>query len=97
MTKHIGTDQDNLTIPKTKQVSPKDLRPLSSAAGKEWDSAGVVYKCKAAADSTRSISLKNKPYFATESRHAAQRMAFENTYSSLTLAEKFLPLELRSY
>ena len=97
MTKHIGTDRNNLANPKTEQVSPKDLRPLPPAAGKQWDSAGVFYECKAAADSTRSISLKNKPYFTTESRHAAQRMAFENTYSSLALAEKFLPLELRSH
>ena len=96
MTKRIGSDQNNLTIPKTKQVSPKDPRPLPTTAGKEWDSAVVFYECKPAADSTR-ISLRNKPYFTTEPRHAAQHIAFENIYSSLTLAEKFLPLELRSY
>ena len=97
MTKSLGTDQNNVTIPKTKQASPKDPRPLPTAAGKEWDSARVFYECKPAADSTRSISLRNKPYFTTEPRHAAQHIAFENTYSLLTLAEKFLPLELRSY
>ena len=94
MTKHIENDQDNLAIPKAKQVSPEYLRP---AAGKEWDSVVVFYQCKAAAESTRGLSLKNKPYFTTGPRDAAQRMTFEKMYRSLTLAEKFLPLELRAY
>ena len=97
MTKHIENDQDNLAIPKTKQVSPEYLRPLPTAAGKEWDSVVVFYQCKAAAESTRGLSLKNKPYFTTGPRDAAQRMTFEKMYRSLTLAEKFLPLELRAY
>ena len=97
MTKHIENDQNNLAIPETKQTSPEDLRPLPTAAGKEWDSAVVFYQCKAAAESTRGVSLKSKPYFTTGPRDAAQPMAFEKMYRSLTLAEKFLPLELRAY
>ena len=96
MTKHIENDQNDLAIPKTKQVSPEDLRPLPTAAGKEWDSVVVFYQCKAAGESTREVSLKSKPYF-TGPRDAAQRMTFEKMYRSLTLAEKFLPLELRAY
>jgi len=95
-TKHIETDQNNLAIPTIKQISPEDLRPLPTATGKEWDSALVFYQCKAAAESTRGISLKSKPYFTTGPLDAAQRMTFEKTYRSLTLAEKFLPLELRA-
>ena len=96
MTKHIENDRNDLAIPETEQISPEDLRPLPKVAGKEWDSAVVFYQCKAAGESTRSVSLKSKPYF-TGPRDAAQRMTFEKTYSSLTLAEKFLPLELRAY
>ena len=97
MTEHIENDQNNLPIPKSEQISPEDLRPLPTAAGKKWDSAVVFYQCKAADESTRGVSLKSKPDFTTGSRDAAQRMAFEKMYGSLTLAEKFLPLELRAY
>ena len=55
MIKRIENDQDNLAIPKAKQISPEDLRPLPTAAGKEWDSAVVFYQCKAAAESTRGV------------------------------------------
>lgn len=96
MTKYIENDQNNLAIPETKQISPEDLRPLPAAAEKGSDSAVVFYQCKAANDSTGGVSLKSKPYF-TGPRDAAQRMTFEKTYRSLTLAEKFLPLELRAY
>ncbi len=97
MTKHIEDDQNDLATPKTKQIPSEDLRPLPTAAGKEWDSAVVFYQCKAADESTRGVSLKSKPYFTTGPRDAAQPMAFEKMYRSLTLAEKFLPLELRAY
>jgi hypothetical protein len=97
VTKHIGNDQNNLAIPKTKPISPEVPRPLPAAAGKEWDSAVVFYQCKAATKSSRGVSLKSKPYFTTGPRDAAQRMTFEKMYRSLTLAEKFLPLELRAY
>jgi hypothetical protein len=95
--KHIENDQDNLAIPKTKETSPEDLRPLPTAAGKERDSVVVFYQCKAAGESTRGVSLKGKPYFTTGPPDAGQRMTFEKLYRSLTLAEKFLPLELRGY
>ena len=97
MTKHIENDQNDLAIPKTKQIPSEDLRQLPTAAGKEWDSAVVFYQCKAAGESTRGVSLKSKPYFTKGPRHAAQRVTFEKMYRSLTLAEKFLPLELRAY
>ena len=97
MTKHIENDQNSLAIPKAKQVSPEDRRPLPTAAEKKWDSAVVFYRCKAAAESTRGVSLKSKPYFTTGPPDAAQRMTFEKMYRSPTLAEKFLPLELRAY
>jgi hypothetical protein len=97
VTKHIEKDQNNLAVPKTKQISPQDLRPLPTAAGKEWDSAVVFYQCKAAAGSTRGVGLKSKPYFTTGPRDAAQHMTVEKTYRLLTLAENFLPLELRAY
>jgi hypothetical protein len=97
VTKHIENDQNDLAVRKTKQIPPEDFRPLPTAAGKEWDSAVVFYQCKAAAESTRGVSLKSKPYFTTGPRDAAQRMTFEKMYRSLTLAEKFLPLELRAY
>jgi hypothetical protein len=95
--KHIENDQDNLAIPKTTQIPPEDLRPLPTAAGKERDSVVLFYQCKAAGESTRGVSLKGKPHFTTGSRDAAQHMTFERMYRSLTLAEKFLQLELRAY
>jgi len=97
VTKHTENEQNNLAISKAKQVSSKDLRPLPTAAEKKWDSAVVFYQCKGAAESTRGVSLKSKPYFTTGPRDAAQRMSFEKMHRSLTLAEKFLPLELRAY
>ena len=97
MTKHIENDQNNLATPKTKQISPEDLRPVPKAAGKEWDSVAVFYQCKAAAESTRGVSLKSRPCFTTGPGDAKQRMTFERRYRWLTLAEKFLPLELRTY
>ena len=63
MTKHIENDQNNLVIPKAKQTSPGDLRPLPTAAGKEWDSAVVFYQCKAAAESTRGRWLEKRSIF----------------------------------
>ena len=97
MTKHIENHQNNLAIPKTKQLSPEDLRPIPTATGKEWDSAVVFYQCKAAAESTHGVRLKSKPYFTTGPRDAVQGVTFEKMHRSLTLAEKFLPLELRAY
>ncbi len=97
MTKHIENDQDNLAIPKTKQISPQDHRAVPKAAEKQWNSAAVFYQCQAAAKSTRGVSLNSKPYFTTGRGDAKQRMAFEKRCRWLTLAEKFLPSELRTY
>ena len=96
MTKHIETDQNKLAIPQTKQVSPKDLRPLPRAAGKEWDSAAVFYQCKMSAESSRDVSLKSTPYFTAGPCERPQHMAFEKMYRSLMSAENPLPLELRA-
>jgi hypothetical protein len=56
VTKHIETDQNKLAIPKTKQISPEDPRPIPTAARKQWDSAAVLYQCKVAAGSTRALA-----------------------------------------
>ena len=97
MTKHIENDQNNLAIPKTKQTSREDLWPVPKASGKQLNSAAVFYQYKAAAESTRGVSLNSKPYFMTGPSDAKQRMTLEKKYRWLTLAEKFLPLELRTY
>ena len=98
MTKHIENDQNNLAVPKAKQVFPEDLRPLPTAAEKKWDSAVVFYRCTAAtSESTRGGNLKSEPYFTTGPRDAVQGVNFERMHRALTLAEKFLPLELRAY
>ena len=94
MTEHIESDQNDLALPNT-PISPQDLLPIPKPAGKEWGSPSIFYQRKARAESTRDVSLKSKPDSTTEPQDSAKRRTFEKMHPSLTLAEKFLPLEFR--
>jgi hypothetical protein len=81
--KHIENDQNNLAIPKAKQISPEDLRPLPTAAGKEWDSPLFSISARLPLNRLAGVGLKSNLYFTTGPLDAAQRMTCEKMYGSL--------------